>query len=301
MKNRTKILSIIAGCFAMIIGFSSCIKNKIPLETDFSGLQDHVDIVKGGLTYYSSAGVIFAGTDTVNMTLIVNLASVNLPSAPVKVTIGVDAAKIAAYNAANNTSFQQVPEGSYNIASTVLTIPAGQQYAQTTISFYSDALDPSVSYMLPVSITDASGKALTANLNTAYYHIIGNPIAGTYEQYFSRWLAADSTGGSGTANYYNADFGPVTFSPVSPTEVQVTSLAFGETDVIDFVDNGGGNLTDFSVSFLDQADLAGQLGLVSYGPPVFEVADPVNGYYKVVYRYVNAAGTRLCVNTFVRQ
>ena len=300
MKMRiNKWISLLAGIM-LLASLDSCIKDKgYKGETVFSNLQDHVEIVKSGLTYYSSAGVLFNGADTATLTLIVNLASVNLPTSPTQVTIGVDAQQIATYNTANNTSFQIVPSASYSVASTSLTIPAGQQYAQTTVSFYADSLDPSVSYMLPISITDASGHALTSNQNTVFYHIIGNPIAGTYEQYFSRWLAADSTGGSGTANYYNADFGPTSFSPSSPTEVQATSNAFGEVFTIDFSNNAG-VLSNFSVSF--PANEAALLGLPSFGPPTFEVEDHANGYYKIVYPYVNGAGaTRLCVSTFIKQ
>lgn len=289
-----KHFGLITG-IVLLLGSSSCIKDKgYKGETDFSNLQDHVTIVKGGLTYYSSAGVIFSGSDTANMTLMVNLASVNLPKAPVNVTIGVDAAKIAEYNAANNTNFQPVPTGSYKIASTTLTIPAGQQYAQTTVSFYKAALDPSVSYMLPVSITDASGKALTSNMNTAYYHVIGNPIAGNYEIYFSRWLAADSTG---APNYHNSDQGSVTFSPSTPTRV-TTDGVFGDQVIIDFT-NSGGVLSNFKASF--PAGTAAAVGVTSWGPPVVEVADPIHGYYKIYFQYVNSVGTRTVVYQYVKQ
>src|SRR5690348_2401366 len=193
MKNKTKILSIIAGCFAMIIGFSSCIKNRLPLETDFSGLQDHVVIVGGGLTNFTNANVGFNNGDTTTVTLIVNLASVNLPSSPLKVTIGVDAAQMNSYNSANGTSYVLFDNSAYSIASTSLTIPAGQQYAETTVSFYKSGVDPTVSYMLPLSITDASGKQLTGNLNTIFYHFIGNPLAGNYTWNFTRWSTPDST------------------------------------------------------------------------------------------------------------
>src|SRR5690348_17710657 len=118
MKNKTKILSIIAGGLAMIIGFSSCIKNRLPLETDLSHLQDHVGIIQGGITNFAQVSLGFNNGDTTTVTLIVNLESVNLPSTPVKVTIGVDAAKIDAFNSANGTSYVLAPTDIYSIAST---------------------------------------------------------------------------------------------------------------------------------------------------------------------------------------
>ncbi len=295
MKNKNKILSIISGVLVMA-SLNSCIKNRLSNETDFSGLQDHVVFVKGGLTYYSSAGVVFAGSDTATLKLVVNLASVNLPKSPIKVTIGVDAPQVDSYNASNSSNFQLPPAGSYTIASTELTIPAGQQYAETTVSFYKPALDPSVSYMLPISIIDASGKALSSNLNTTYYHIIGNPIAGNYQFYASRWLAADSTGGSGSANFYKLDGGIVTFSPVSSTEVTFPGI-FGETCFIDFTNNNG-VLSDFRFSF--PASTASDLGVASWGPGVMEIPDYVNGYYRTSFQYMTSA-KRTLVYEFIKQ
>lgn len=219
MKNKTKIVSIIAGCFAMIIGFSSCIKNKIPLETDLSKLQDHVVIIKGGLTNFSQDNVGFNNGDTTTVTLIVNLASANLPSSPLKVTIGVDASKVDSYNSSTGKSFVLAPTDAYTIASTVITIPAGQQYAQTTVSFYKPALDPSLSYLLPISITDASGKQLSDNLNTIYYNIIGNPLAGTYSD----------------VGYFYHPTGPRTEGPTTKTLLAVTSTVLQ----VDLGDLGG--------------------------------------------------------------
>lgn len=293
MKIRlNKHLSLVVGIF-LLAGFSSCIKNKAyNNETDFSNLQDHVTIVKGGLTNYNQAGVLFNGADTANVTLIVNLASKDLPSSPVKVTIGVDAAKIAAYNSANGTSFQAPPTNAYKIGSTVLTIPAGQQYAQTTVSFYAPALDPTISYMLPISITDASGKALTSNTNTIYYHIIGNPIAGTYNAYLSRWVGTDSTGA--VLSYHNLDYGPVTFAPSSPTEVS-TDGAFGDALLIDFTNNNG-VLSNFKASFS-----AVPSGVV-WGPDIQVItADPAHGYYRLGFTYVNSVGPRYVIYQFVKQ
>lgn len=179
MKNKNKILSIISGVLVMT-SLSSCIKNRLSNETDFSGLQDHALIIKGGLTNFGQANVGFPGGDTTTVTLIVNLASVNPPKSPVAITIGVDAPKVDEYNSSTGKSFQLAPTNAYSIGTTTLTVAAGQQYAQTTVSFYKPALDPALSYLLPISITDASGKALTGNLNTIYYNIIGNPLAGNY-------------------------------------------------------------------------------------------------------------------------
>jgi BT_3987-like, N-terminal domain len=174
-----KWIGLLAG-IVLLGNLSSCIKDKgFANETDFSQLQDHVLLVNGGPVGFSASNIAFQG-DTATATVTVDLASVNLPASPVSVTIAVDNAQIAIYNAANGKDFQPMADSDFSLAATTLTIPAGQQYASTTVSFYAAGLDPGLSYMLPISITDASGKLLSSNQNTQYFNIIGNPLAGNY-------------------------------------------------------------------------------------------------------------------------
>ena len=104
--NRVLGIMIMAG--TLVISLDSCLKNSLPNETDFSHLQDHVVLIKGGLTNFSSNNISFS-SDTASYTITANLASVNLPKSPVNVTIGVDASLIATYNAANGTNFLLLP------------------------------------------------------------------------------------------------------------------------------------------------------------------------------------------------
>lgn len=265
----------------MIMGFSSCIKNRLPLETNLSGLQDHVVIVGSGLTNFTNGNVGFNNGDTTTITLIVNLASVNLPSSPLKVTIGVDAAQMNSYNSANGTSYVLFDNSAYSIASTSLTIPAGQQYAETTVSFYKSGVDPTVSYMLPISITDASGKQLSSNLNTIFYHFIGNPLAGNYTWNFTRWSTPDST----TAPDGNSFTGGSTvFLPDDPTTIEVQSGYYiGPRYVLSFV-NTGGVLSDFSV-ILNPDDVAtmANAGVIVTKGPIILIADPVAKHFRFYY------------------
>lgn len=252
-------MGFITATFVLLATLNSCVKDRNPSATDFSHLQDHLDIVNSGLTNFGTASVGFNNGDTTTETLIVNLASVNLPSSPVSVTLGVDSSKIAIYNAANGTSYVPLPSNSYSIGSTSLTIPAGQQYAQTTVKFYNTHLDPSVSYMLPISITGGSGKLLTGNLNTMYYHIIGNPLAGIYLQDFSRWNGTTDTTTAPNSTVFTGQ--SVVVSPISGN-----SLLLPESYIQTFVGatagatlsftNNSGTLSDFAVS-LDDGTKAG--------------------------------------------
>ncbi len=181
-----------AGFVVLLMCLNSCVKNRNELGTDFSQLQDHVLIVDGGLLGLGASNVAFP-SDTTTIIIRVNLASVNLPLSPTKVTIAYDAPKIASYNAANGKNYQALDPSAYKLVTTTLTIPAGQQYAFTTISFYKAAVDPSVSFLIPISITDASGKALSSNQNTRFFNIIGNPLAGNYLHNYYRYNGTNDT------------------------------------------------------------------------------------------------------------
>ena len=295
MKIKSnKHIAFLAGMF-LLAGLSSCIKDTAYKgETDFSGLQDHVIISQSGTTNFGAANVAFTNGDTTTMTLIVNLASANLPNSPVNVTIGVDQAAINKYNTANGTGYLVFPANSYKIGTTKLTIPAGQQFAQTTISFYKPALDPTVSYMLPISITDASGKALTSNQNTMYYHIIGNPLAGNYTWTYTRWGTPDSTTSPDTYKPNQT----TQFVPDNSKQIEVASGYYiGPHYVLSFTNNNG-TLANFKVS-MNQADvdqMAAAGVVITYGPVIL-IADGVKKHFRFYY----TTKTRAVIDEYIKQ
>jgi hypothetical protein len=275
-----KWIGLVTGMFLLLISLNSCVKNRNAQGTDFSHLQDHVTLLRGGLTNFSANNVRFA-TDTATFDIIANLASVNLPTSPVNVTIGVDAALIAAYNAANGTDFIILPSDAYTIGTTSLTIPAGQQYATTSLQVYQDKIDPAKSYLLPVSITDASGKALTSNLNTLYFNIIGNVIAGNYLWDFTRWGNPNQTGSPDIT--FTGE--PTAFIADNATQVEVPSGYYiGPRYVISFTNNAG-VLSNFAVKLNDDDVATMKAGgvIVTDGPNIL-IADPVTGEYEFQYK-----------------
>lgn len=272
----------------LMINLSSCLKDKgYTNETDFSALNDHVVLVQGGLTNFGANNIRF-DSDTATYNVTANLASVNLPTSPVKVTLGVQADLIATYNAANGTAFVLLPTNAYTLATTSLTIPAGQQYATTTLSVYQSKLDPAKSYILPISITDASGKALTSNLNTMYFNVIGNLIAGNYSWDFTRWSNPAQTGSPDGTSFTGKT---TSFVADNSSQVEVKSGYYiGPRYVISFT-NTAGVLSNFQVKLnaADVATMAAAGVIVTDGPSITK-ADPVTGEYIFHYttksRYV---------------
>jgi Domain of unknown function (DUF1735) len=169
-----------------VISLSSCIKERNDGATDFSNvnLAPFVQIYEGGLSQFSSQALLFPAanvSDTAYFRL--NYAAKNAAPNDIVVTLAYDDNALVTYNSANPspTPYLKMPDSISSFATTKVTIKAGQSYSDP-IPFvvYPNKVDPSVSYMFPISIKDASGNAISGNLGTIYYHLIGNPLAGSY-------------------------------------------------------------------------------------------------------------------------
>ncbi len=285
---------------------SSCIKNYTPTETNFSGLQPTLSIVEGGLAQFGNQSLVYPNTDITDTTIFrVDYAAVNVAPTDEVVTLSIDTAAVAAYNAANGltgaAAFQVMPDSLYSYSTTSVTVSAGQTYSSAVpFVIFPDKINPTISYMLPIKITGgANGATISGNYGEIYYHVIGNPYAGTYEEYWSRWNASDTSSGPDGALYYQTDVGPVTFDPNSSTEVQVGSEGTGETDVIDFMDAPGGGYNNFNVT------LEPPTGLTSISAAVFTNQTNTtlpNAVFEIYFTYVNSAGaSRAIVDLYVKQ
>lgn len=281
------LLFILSGCLKTHDGF-----------IDFSKTSDFVILTGAGLTNFKASNVLVntTSTDTIKKTITVDLASKGNSNGSITVTLGVDAAKIAEYNSANGTSFQAFPANAYKLTSNKVTVAAGGHYGTTTLEIYQNKLDPTVSYMLPISITDGGGKSLSSNQNTIYYNVIGNPIAGNYTEEWIRWASFDTT----TSPQYHFTGDPNVFAAETPTQVFVESVDNGAQFHISFTNNNG-VLSNFKVT-LDPASW-GNFGAVSITTaPKLIVADPVRGVYRIYFQYTLSSGAaRSIVEEFVKQ
>lgn len=309
---KTAIFSIAA--LALIV-ISSCTKS-LPGRTDFTQTSDFVILQNGGLTNFASTAYN-RGSDTVYLTVRVDLASATNPAGSTTVNLVLDNAAIATYNVANpQPGYVALPAGNFKLLSTSLTIPAGQHYAETTLQVYTKNLDPAVSYMTPISIVDASGKNLSSNLNTAYFHTIGNPLAGPYAWSYRRWSGTTDTT---TANNGGGSDQIVGISPLGPT-----SLAFPEGYLDVFVDpnavmtlnfiNNAGVLSNFT-GFLAQkyqdeiTDPAGFGGAIVTSSALvgFKLVGNASTHFAgSTFRFYtsiknSAGGIRTLIDTFVKQ
>ncbi|NOT90946.1 DUF1735 domain-containing protein [Ferruginibacter sp.] len=84
--------------------------------------------------------------------------------------------------------FKLLPDSTFKILVTKDTIYKGEVYAdniKNNIVVYPGKIDPSINYMLPITVTNSAFPS-AAGTGTIYYYIIGNPLAGSYnvEGYF---------------------------------------------------------------------------------------------------------------------
>lgn len=265
MKYLSK-YSYFITCVSLLFTLGSCVKDRNALATDFSNLQPIVELrdnISGvgndaGLANFGKASLNFT-SDPYVQSFYVNLASVNVRSQDLKVTLGVDQAALDAYNADpnNEIKFEMMPDSLYSFTTTEVTIPSGLRVAKDSVIFYPSKFDPSKSYMLPISVTDASGLTISGNFGTIYYHIIGNPLAGNYFQDFYRWNDAADTTGPPNSTVFEGQLLPV--SPESPN-----TLFLPESYLQTFTGGGislsftntNGVLSDFAV-YLNDATLQG--------------------------------------------
>jgi hypothetical protein len=295
-KNDNKF--IVTGYLLLSIALlqGSCIKSR-PGETNFGQIQPTVLIPEGGLSTFSSEALVFPATDasdTANFH--VNYAATNVAAADETVTLAVDTAAVTSFNSSSAIQYVLAPDSLFSFTTNTVTVKKGDNYTSAIpLVVYPSKVDPTKNYMIPISIKTApAGAIISANYGTIYYHLIGNPIAGTYEEYYSRWNAADSNSGAAGALVYQSDVGAITFAPNSPTEIAAVSEGIGETDIIDFT-NTAGTLSNFSVTI---PPVVG----ITVGSPSFVRADPVNGIYEIYFPYVNGSGAnRVIVDKYVKK
>ena len=204
---------------------SSCIKNRNTGATDFTLITPIVQIVEGGLYQFGNQALLFPATDPSDTTWFrLNYAAKTVAPTDIVLTIAVDNAALAAYNAANPLATYSIfPSNIYKLPFTSITIKAGQTYSDPVpVVIYPVNVDPSKNLMLPITITAASGVNISSNFGTIYYHFIGNCLAGTYNDVGTRynyvgvigWTGGaipPATGGSSTIP------GVKTIAPVSAT------------------------------------------------------------------------------------
>jgi hypothetical protein len=242
--KRISIVSLIIAA-----SLSACLKDKP--NTDFTGTQSQyvaeittssvnatANAPSSGVQYFSGATLSLLGTtlDTVSFT--VNVASDYPPTKDVSITLAVDPSALASYNAGGHSSitYSQMPDSTYTFAVKTGTIKAGTRLDTFYVVFDPNKVDPTQSYMLPISITSAPGTIISGNMGTIYFHVIGNPLAGPYNSSGFRYNYTGTigyTGGPIPAGGAATNLGPLSPKagiPIDPSTLQMDYANLGPSD-----------------------------------------------------------------------
>jgi len=183
MKNKNILNGLVAAL--CVISLSSCLKNKNE-QPDFSATTPVVEIPVG-------SPVGDGGVNSLTTSLIqqdtpsdyiyyINYAASSTKSTDIKVTLSVDPAALAAYNAAHasDPALTIVPTSAFTMPVSI-TIPANQRRVQVPVKFISTLLNPAIAYGLPVTITDASGEVISKKFGSVVIKVaVRNRYDGKY-------------------------------------------------------------------------------------------------------------------------
>ena len=289
MKSIINIKTLLlTGLLLPMMLLQSCLKSKNSL-TNFTdeSTQPVVEIPEGGLGTFASQALNVSGlTGADTIWFHINLASTDFLNKDVTVKFGYDANALTTYNSSHSIQYTKFPDSIFKFPVTQVTIKAGTRAVAVPLIVYPDKIDPTQNYMFPVTITDAQGTTISGNFGTVWFHLIGNPLAGTYNWDFTRWPNPQK---SGSPDIQWTDV--TVLSPVSPTQLEVQSGYYiGPRYEITF-DNNGGVLSNFQVTMNadDVATMKNNGVIITNGPNIL-IADPVNKIFEFQYttltRYV---------------
>ncbi len=163
----------------------------------------------------------------------------------IMVTVGVDAAAVATYNTSHpaGPQYQVLPANAYTLTTTQAKIPANQIIsAPLTITFNPSVIDVTKNYMLPITVKSATGAPADAKAasgtGTAYFHLIGNPLAGLYTVVGTRYNYTGSVAWAGPPAAIPAGYSAAITVPTT----KLASPVDGQTVKLDFANDLGNAL-----------------------------------------------------------
>lgn len=158
-KNKFLGLLLVAG---LLFSLQSCLKNSKYFQ-DFSKGSPAVELPLAAKYVNKPLAVSFDVSSTpTTYYAVVNVASVNIPTSPVTATLSIDQSYLDSFNTAqaaadpNYTPFELMPDSTYQIATTDITIPAGHRLDSVPIQIFTNKIASGHVYVLPLTISKAS-------------------------------------------------------------------------------------------------------------------------------------------------
>ncbi|GAB2829975.1 DUF1735 domain-containing protein [Ferruginibacter profundus] len=184
-----KLTRLFFAVFFCGIILSSCDKVEVPAPIGDGGQKIIGFLQYGGLSNFGNSSLSFDNSKPIDsIPVSLEFSGPKVFDKDVTVTIGLDNAALTAYNAtvpAGGIRYTLITNAQFNLRTTTTTIKAGNTVSEPIyLIFYPDQIDLATSYMIPLSVTNITGASSdvkkASGTGTAYLHIIGNPLAGSY-------------------------------------------------------------------------------------------------------------------------
>jgi hypothetical protein len=315
LKIKKLLMPLALICFI----FSSCDKVETPEPIGTGGQKIFKIMDYGGLSNFSNTALVYDPSSTSEiLELHVEYSTPVVADQDITVTIGVNADAITAYNQGKpaNEQYTLLPTTAYTITTATAKIKAKQTVSEPFyIEFNPSMIDQTKNLMLPITVTSSTGAAADVKIaegaGIAYFHFIGNPLAGPYNVTGTRYNYTTTVAWSGPPAAIPAGGTPSAVPPVkvaipiSSQTVQLDIAAIG-AGVLDYLYEVTGDATfaNITVGYNDVFNAANsniRTYLVSYTPP-----SPTQkpAFHFITHYNNNTTGTgmdRIIDETFVHQ
>jgi len=275
MKNiiRSTVWALLA--ITCISFFSACLKDDAHY-TDFSTVGTLIELPDADPALGLTTAALTYSKTPVPITTRVNEAAPYPLASPLTVTLAVDKAAFTKWKAANqDTVSELLPDSCYSIPSPTVTIAANQNIGNYIVNVNSSKIDLAHTYVLPVSITDASGQNISGNFKTILYSIaVKNIYDGTYVA-----TGTLDRQGNPTQNITQ----DVVFSTVNGSTCYHQAPFFNQAGVALKTQVNADNTVTILPDDTQAIAIKGTVGKVS-------TYDPAKKQFHLYYNYVNGAG-----------
>jgi hypothetical protein len=252
----TAIVTVLTGCLKdkPNVDFASTQGTYIA-EISTANTSPTPNAAASGLAFMSAANLSLPASDTVADTVwfTVNIASDYPPTKDIPITLTVDQTALNNYiSNPNNVQYQLFPDSTFTIPTLTGTVKAGNMNRLDTfyVLFYPWKVDPASSYMLPLTITQAPGCTISGNLGTIYLHVVGNPLAGPYNDVSAtRYNYTNGVASLPAYSYPGPEPTPVSTLDLSPYFPKFASPNSPTEILIPYANNLGNYIIDFDASY----------------------------------------------------
>jgi hypothetical protein len=309
-----RILIIISTAIATVL--TGCLKDKP--NVDFTSTQGTYiaeittssnnptqNASSAGLAFFSGANLSLPSSqvtpDTIWFT--VNIASDYPPTKDIPITLTVDQTALTTYNSnPNNVQYQLFPDSTVTVPTLTGTVKSGNMNRLDTfyVIFYPWKVDPASSYMLPLTITQAPGCTISGNLATIYFHVVGNPLAGPYNDSSANRYNYATNAGMPAYSYPGPEPTPVSTLGLAPYYPKFASPNNPTEILIPYANNLGNYIIDFDASYnlTVTTDVSGITGFTVF----YANYNPATKTLHLVTGYINGApAARIVDETMVHQ